>query len=248
MFKPALEAFSLGHELFCSQNHLVKSATLNMQKSGDVEVSQGKGGGVGREESPSSSPSFTLTPTPRWQPGNINKQTFTPPKICLQYRISLFLRVCDCAVYVCSKYYIRWINRGTVWKVVHKRRSWTFLENFYIYTWPFIHCLCFSNTHKNCIAVKLHLYKYWLEGRGVIKGAGVLRMPLHHPCTTLQIPILHHNTGVKLLSDANCLISPLPSSRSNPWNTLLKRHDSMVFISALCVIHQGWLTAQQQEK
>ena len=65
LFKPALEAFSLGHELFCSQNHLVKSATLNMQKSGDVEVSQGKGGGVGREESPSSSPSFTLTSTPR---------------------------------------------------------------------------------------------------------------------------------------------------------------------------------------
>ena len=92
--------------------------------------------------------------------------------------------MCDCAVYVCSKYYIRWINRGTVWKVVHKPWSWTFLENFYIYAWPFIHCLCFSNTHKNCIAVKLHLYKCWLEGREVIKGAGVLRMPLHHSSDT----------------------------------------------------------------
>ena len=57
----------IGCMIFCSQNHHVKTAILNIQKSRDVEASQGKGGGVGREKSPSlsASPSFTQTPTPR---------------------------------------------------------------------------------------------------------------------------------------------------------------------------------------
>ena len=39
-------------------------------------------------------------------------------------------------------------NRGYVWKATHKRKSWTSL-NYYVYAWPFIHCLY-------CIYVRSH--------------------------------------------------------------------------------------------
>ena len=174
----------------------------------------------------------------------MNKQLSLTQKYACNAK--LFLEVCDHAVYVSSKYYLRWINRGSVWKVMHKPLSWTSLENFFIFAWPLIHYLYFSNTHKNCIAVKIHLYKY----RGwVIKRAGVLRMPLHHPCgPPFLLQILICQLTCKTTLRCQLPYSPLPSSRSNPWSAFLKRRDSMVFINALCAIHQGWLTAQQEEK
>lgn len=59
-----------------------------------------------------------------------------------------------------------------------------------------------SVTHiKICEAAKIHLYKY----QGEIQGGGAPRMPLHHP-PYFRYPFF--NTGVKLLSGANCLVPP----------------------------------------
>ena len=50
-------------------------------------------------------------------------------------------------------------------------------------------------------------------------------MPLHHS-SYFRYPFF--NTGVKLLSGANCLVPPhLFPSRSNPWSAPLKRFDSV---------------------
>jgi len=55
------------------------------------------------------------------------------------------------------------------------------------------------------MAAKIHLYKYW----GEIQGGGVPRMPLHH-LSYFRYPFF--NTGVNLLSGANCLVPPSPFS------------------------------------
>ena len=70
-----------------------------------------------------------------------------------------------------------------------------------------------SNTHKNCIAVKIHLYKYWWWWWGVgvvIKGAGVLRMPLHHPCITLLTPDTHSSTHHRCKTTLRCQLPYIP--------------------------------------
>ena len=77
--------------------------------------------------------------------------------------------------------------------------------NFYVHSWPFIHCLCFSNTHKNLRSSK----NPPLQILGGNPRGQVPRMPLHHP-TYFRYPFF--SAVVRLLSGANCLIPPSPFS------------------------------------
>ena len=93
------------------------------------------------------------------------------------------------------------LSKSIRWSTVHKLWSWTSLENFYIYAWPFKHCLCFSNAHKNCKAVKIHLYKYWW-GRGNQGGWG--------PCTSLLTPDTHSSTQDRCKTTLRCQLPYIP--------------------------------------
>ena len=67
LFKSALEAFHWVHDFLFSKSLCQNCCIEYSKKPRDVEASQRKGGGVGKEKSLSlsASLSFTLTPTPR---------------------------------------------------------------------------------------------------------------------------------------------------------------------------------------